>query len=74
MHVLVAGSHGQVGQHITRLLAESDHDVRGMVRDEAQTSDIEDLGAEPVVADLTEDVTHAVRGVRRRRVRRRVRR
>jgi uncharacterized protein YbjT (DUF2867 family) len=60
MHVLVAGSHGQVGQHVTRLLAESDHEVRGMVRDEAQQSDIEDLGAEPVVADLTEDVTSAV--------------
>jgi uncharacterized protein YbjT (DUF2867 family) len=24
MHVLVAGSHGQVGQYVTRLLAESD--------------------------------------------------
>ncbi|UPV75204.1 SDR family oxidoreductase [Halorussus limi] len=62
MHVLVAGSHGQVGQHVTRLLAEGDHEVRGMVRDEAQTSDIEDLGAEAVLADLTEDVTSAVEG------------
>ncbi|WP_276299009.1 SDR family oxidoreductase [Halorussus lipolyticus] len=62
MHVLVAGSHGQVGQHVTRLLAESDHEVRGMVRDDDQQSDIEALGAEPVVADLTDDVTHAVEG------------
>ncbi|WP_137284692.1 SDR family oxidoreductase [Halorussus salinisoli] len=62
MNVLVAGSHGQVGQHVTGMLAESDHEVRGMVRDESQVSDIEDLGAEAVVADLTEDVTHAVRG------------
>jgi len=62
MNVLVAGSHGQVGQHATRILAESDHDVRGMVRKESQASDIEDLGAEPVVADLTEDVSHAVEG------------
>ncbi|UPW01272.1 SDR family oxidoreductase [Halorussus gelatinilyticus] len=62
MEVLVAGSHGQVGQHVTERLAESDHRVRGMVRDEAQRSDIADLGAEPVLADLTEDVTHAVEG------------
>ncbi|RDI70545.1 SDR family oxidoreductase [Halopelagius longus] len=62
MNVLVAGSHGQVGQHLTRVLAESDHDAYGMVREEAQVEDIESLGAEPVVADLTEDVTHAVEG------------
>lgn len=62
MEILVAGSHGQVGQHVTERLAESDHRVRGMVRDEAQQSDIADLGAEPVLADLTEDVSHAVEG------------
>lgn len=62
MYVLVAGSHGQVGQHVTRILAESDHDVGGMVRNESQTEDIDALGAEPVVADLTEDVAHAVEG------------
>ncbi|WP_128476543.1 SDR family oxidoreductase [Halorussus pelagicus] len=62
MDVLVAGSHGQVGQHVTRMLAESDHEVRGMVRDESQLSDIEALGAEAVLADVTEDVTDAVRG------------
>jgi len=63
MDVLLAGSHGQVGRHATRILAESDHGVRGMVRAESQASDIEDLGAEPVVADLTEDVSHAVEGI-----------
>ncbi|WP_255196196.1 SDR family oxidoreductase [Halorarius litoreus] len=63
MNVLVAGSHGQVGQHATHILAESDHSVRGMVRAESQASDIEDLGAEPVVADLTGDVSHAVEGI-----------
>lgn len=62
MEVLVAGAHGQVGQHVTELLAESDHGAYGMVRDEDQTGDIESLGAEPVLADLTEDVTHAVEG------------
>jgi uncharacterized protein YbjT (DUF2867 family) len=63
MNVLVAGSHGQVGQHATRILAESDHEVRGLIRAESQAADIRDLGAEPVVADLTGDVSQAVEGI-----------
>ncbi|SDG23703.1 NAD(P)H-binding [Halorubrum xinjiangense] len=63
MNVLIAGSHGQVGRHATRILTERDHGVRGMVRAESQAQDIEELGAEPVVADLTGDVSHAVEGI-----------
>ncbi|ELZ57421.1 NAD-dependent epimerase/dehydratase [Halorubrum hochstenium ATCC 700873] len=48
---------------MTRFLAESDHSVRGMVRVETQAPDVRELGAEPVVADLTGDVSHAVEGV-----------
>jgi len=62
VNVLVAGSHGQVGQHLTELLADAEHRVRGMVRDGAQTEAVAALGAEPVVADLTESVDHAVEG------------
>lgn len=62
MDVLIAGAHGQVGQHVTERLGRSDHQARGMVRDEAQVEDIDALGAEPVVADVTQDVTHAVQG------------
>ena len=64
MRVLLAGAHGQVGQHAARLLAASDHEPLGMVRDAAQTTEIETLGAEPVVADLTEpgEVREAVDG------------
>lgn len=62
MNILIAGAHGQVGQHITTLLGQSDDEARGMVRDETQVSDIEALGVEAVVADLKQDVTHAVRG------------
>jgi uncharacterized protein YbjT (DUF2867 family) len=54
MHVLVAGSHGPTGRHTTRVLNEAGHDVRGMVHREAYVDDVEDLGAEAVVADLTE--------------------
>jgi uncharacterized protein YbjT (DUF2867 family) len=62
MDVLVAGSHGQIGQQVTELLAEQGHEVRGMVRKDEQASTIADLGAEPVVADLTTQVAHAVEG------------
>jgi uncharacterized protein YbjT (DUF2867 family) len=62
VNVLIAGAHGQVGQHITEILGESDHDATAMVREESQVSEMEEFGVETVVADLTEDVTHAVRG------------
>lgn len=60
--VLVAGAHGQVGQHVTELLAERDGTARAMVRDPDQTDEVEALGGDPVVADLTEDVADAVEG------------
>ncbi|WP_226481538.1 SDR family oxidoreductase [Natrinema amylolyticum] len=60
--ILIAGSHGQVGQHVTELLAESERTARAMVREESQTDEMAALGGEPVVADLTDDVDHAVEG------------
>ncbi|MCL7416497.1 MAG: SDR family oxidoreductase [Halalkalicoccus sp.] len=63
MDVLIAGAHGGVGQHITELLAESDHTAHAMVRTDSQVSEMqEEFGVDVVVADLTEDVTHAVEG------------
>lgn len=64
MDVLIAGSHGGVGQHITELLAESEHTAHAMVRTESRVSEMEDeYGVDVVVADLTGDVSHAVEGV-----------
>ncbi|ELY84902.1 SDR family oxidoreductase [Natrialba taiwanensis] len=60
--VLVAGSHGQVGQHVTTELVASDHGVRAMVRADDQVEEMEATGAEAVVADLTDAVDHAVEG------------
>lgn len=62
MDLLVTGAAGQVGRHVTRIASRGEHTVRGMVRDERHVPEIESLGAEPVVADLTGDVDHAVRG------------
>lgn len=62
MNVLVAGAHGQVGQLITELLSDSDHETTAMVRAESQVDEMESFGVETAVADLTEDVAHAVAG------------
>jgi uncharacterized protein YbjT (DUF2867 family) len=62
MNVLVAGAHGKVGQHVVDVLDRSDHDVTAMVRNESYVADMADFDVETVVADLTEDVSHAIRG------------
>lgn len=63
MHVLIVGSHGQIGQSIVRQMAGSDYRSRAMVRDADQEAQMKQLGAaETVVADLEGDVSHAVQG------------
>lgn len=62
MNVLIAGAHGDVGQRITDLLGRSDHTATAMVRVEDQVPEMEAFGVETVVADLREDVSHAVEG------------
>lgn len=55
MDVLVVGAHGQIGQQVTRLLAEhDDHATYGMVRKAAYEDDIEALGATAVRGDVTD--------------------
>jgi uncharacterized protein YbjT (DUF2867 family) len=55
--VLIAGAHGKTARLLRRMLLEDGHEVKGLVRKEEQTSDIEADGAEPVLVDLeTEEV------------------
>ena len=61
MRVLIAGAHGKTARRLTRMLVEDGHEVRGLVRKEEQTGDVEADGAEPVLVDLeTEEVEGGV--------------
>ena len=63
MHVLVVGSHGQIGQRLIRALARSEHTSRAMIRDDSQRDTLQTLGAnEVVVADLEDDCSEALAG------------
>ncbi len=55
MKVLVAGANGQTARQLTRMLVEKGHEVRGLIRKEEQTRNIESDGAEPVLVDLERD-------------------
>lgn len=54
MLFLIVGASGVLGGETMRRLLERGHRVRGMTRHVRRTRGLEDLGAEPVVADLTD--------------------
>jgi uncharacterized protein YbjT (DUF2867 family) len=56
MDVVIAGGHGKVALRLERLLAERGDRVRGLVRKREQFEDLTAAGAEPVLADLEDDV------------------
>jgi uncharacterized protein YbjT (DUF2867 family) len=66
MDVAIAGGHGQIARHLTRLLVADGHRVRGLIRNPDHAADLRDDGAEPIVCDLeaasTGDVAAAVAG------------
>lgn len=52
MHVLIAGGHGQIALELTDLLHERGDQVRSLIRNVDQASDIKNAGGAPVVLDL----------------------
>lgn len=66
MLVLVVGANGKIGHQLVKLLAEEKHhQVKAMVRKEEQMDKLKQLGAEPVLADLSgsvEEIAQAAKG------------
>ncbi|WP_273208116.1 SDR family oxidoreductase [Marinobacter subterrani] len=63
MHVFIAGASGQIGQHLLREMADSDHEARALIRHPDQGPELQQLGAtETVLGDLEQDCSEAMRG------------
>ncbi len=54
MDVVIAGGHGQIALRLEKLLAAGGHRVRGLIRNPDHAGDLNDVGADAVVADLEE--------------------
>lgn len=52
MDVAIAGGHGQIALHLSRMLSARGDRVRGLIRSPDQRPDLEEVGAEPVLLDL----------------------
>lgn len=57
MTKLVIGANGFLGSHVSRQLAAGGHDIRVMVRENANTVGIDDLDAHRFVGDIWDDDT-----------------
>ena len=63
MHVFIAGANGQIGQHLLREMADSNHEMRALIRHPDQGPELQQLGAtETVLGDLEQDCSEAMRG------------
>ncbi len=63
MHVFIAGANGQIGQHLLREIADSNHEARALIRHPDQGPELQQLGAtETVLGDLEQDCSEAMRG------------
>jgi len=66
MRTVIAGGHGKIALLLARILRDAGHEPVGLIRDAAQSDDLESAGAVPLVLDLehtTEsDVVAALRG------------
>jgi uncharacterized protein YbjT (DUF2867 family) len=52
MDVAIAGGHGQIALHLSRMLSQRGDTARGIIRAEDQREDLADAGARGVVLDL----------------------
>src|SRR5699024_7321637 len=61
MKVLIVGANGQVGRHLVRYLKNHQEiEARAMIRDKSQAPLFESLGADVLVCDLEDELSHIV--------------
>jgi uncharacterized protein YbjT (DUF2867 family) len=65
MRVVIAGGHGKIALILEKLLAGRGDAVAGLIRNPDHASDLEAVGADPVILDLEEaSVEHVARALR----------
>ncbi|MCV7066334.1 NAD(P)H-binding protein [Mycolicibacterium farcinogenes] len=65
MRVVIAGGHGKIALILERLLTERGDSAVGLIRNPAQTADLQAVGAEAIVLDLEHaSVAHVADAVR----------
>jgi nucleoside-diphosphate-sugar epimerase len=66
MRIAIAGGHGQIALHLTRLLHARGDEVIGLIRNPAHADDVREAGGDPRACDLesatVEDVSLAIDG------------
>jgi uncharacterized protein YbjT (DUF2867 family) len=64
VNVVIVGGHGKIALRLEKLLAERGDSPRGIVRKTEQASDLEEIGAEPIVLDIenVDDISDALAG------------
>lgn len=63
MNVLIVGANGITGHHIVRHMMDSDHNPIAMIRDKNEALQLQKMGAQVIVADLEQDISHAFENV-----------
>ena len=60
MRTVIAGGHGKIALLLARILRDAGHEPVGLIRDAAQSDDLESAGAVPLVLDLEHTTESAV--------------
>jgi uncharacterized protein YbjT (DUF2867 family) len=63
VNVVIVGGHGKIAMRLAKLLADRGDSPRGIIRSTDQASDLEAIGAEPIVLDIeNREIDDAVAG------------
>jgi uncharacterized protein YbjT (DUF2867 family) len=63
VNVVIVGGHGKIAMRLAKILAERGDSPRGIIRNTEQESDLEAIGAEPILLDIENvEIDDAVAG------------